>query len=511
VAEQTHRRWRGAGWVAPATLLLGSILTALSFPASGTAAAGRSALPTAEVSAGSAQTMNGFGASGAWWPNDLVRFPASVQEQVADQLFTSSGIDLSVYRYNIGAGGVGVTSPTRSVQSFLVRPGVYDWSADPGGTRFLELAHDRGVPILEGFANSAPPEWTTDHRSCGGQLTPGDERSYAAYLGEVAHHFAVDGIDLRVVSPMNEPDNSFGSCGQEGMAVPVAQRATVVRDLGRDLARRAPFAQVIADESSLATFQFLPEVPRWLTAGSTSRWLAALAHHTYEYPTDAEAAMVSTLGPRFGQALWMTEICCYDGKGPLVGFGPQYDPTMTSGLWLADSVYQDVAVIGDAQFDWWTALSSQLGCRPVDHPGCVAGVNGSGWNDGLLYYDPAYAQDGDHAITATKRYYVLGNFSRYVRPGAVRHPVTGVPSGVRALAFEGHGDWTVVVIDDGVRGSAATRLGIRLPGGAAARPVGAVRTSAVDNLANVSLPRASHGIATVTIPPQSVTTYTFGA
>jgi O-glycosyl hydrolase len=207
----------------------------------------------------------------------------------------------------------------------------------------------------------------------------------------------------------------------------------------------------------------------------------------------------------------MTEICCYDGKGPLVGFGPQYDPTMTSGLWLADSVYQDVAVIGDAQFDWWTALSSQLGCQPVDHPGCVTGVNGAGWNDGLLYYDPAYSQDGNHAITTTKRYYVLGNFSRYVRPGAVRHPVTGVPSGLRALAFEQNGGWTVVVIDDGARGSAATRFGFRLPGGAASRPVVAVRTSAVDNLTQVARPRNAQGTALVKVPPQSVTTYTFGA
>jgi O-glycosyl hydrolase len=510
VAQQTDRRRPDARLVAVVALLLGLALTAAPFPVSAGAGSRLSSVPIVEVSADAAQAMDGFGASGAWWPNDLVRFPVSVQEQVADLLFASTGIDLSVYRYNIGAGGVGVTDPTRAVQSPLERPGVYDWSADPGGTRFLQLAHDHGVPLLEGFANSAPPEWTTNHQSCGGQLAPGAERSFASYLAAVVHHFAAGGIDLRVVSPMNEPDNSFASCGQEGMAVPVGQRATMVQDLGRALARRAPFSQVIADESSLATFQFLPEVPRWLSVGGTSRWLAALAHHTYEFPTDTQAAMVSALGSRFGKALWMTEICCYDGKGPLVGFGPQYDPTMTSGLWLADTVYQDVAVIGDSQFDWWTALSSQLGCHPVGHPSCVSAVNGSGWNDGLLYYDPAYAQDGNHAITTTKRYYVLGNFSRYVRPGAVRHPVTGAPPGVRALAFERNGDWTVVIVDDGVPGSVAARLGIRLPGGAAARPTDAVRTSTVDDLAEVSLPRVAHGAAFVHIPPESVTTYTFG-
>ncbi len=366
--------------------------------------------------------MDGFGASGAWWPNDLVRFPVSVQNHVAQLLFSSAGLELSAYRYNIGGGGVGVIDPTRVAHTFLVGHGIYDWSADPGGLRFLGLARDDGVPILEGFVNSAPPKWTSDHMSCGGQLTPGDERAYAAYLAEVVRHLAMaDGIRLGYVSPMNEPDNSFGSCGQEGMAVPVSQRATVVTDLGRALARRAPFAHVIADESSLATFQFVPEVPEWLSVDGTSNWLAALAHHTYEFPTDAQASEVASLGTRFGKPMWMTEICCYDGQGPLIGFGPQYDPTMTSGLWLADTIYQDLAVIGDAQFDWWTALSSQLGCNPAGDSTCATVANDSGWNDGLLYYDPAYATDGNHSIYPTKRYYVLGNFSRYVRPGAVRH------------------------------------------------------------------------------------------
>ncbi len=469
------------------------------------------AVPTAQVGAGTAQTMDGFGASGAWWPNDLVHFPASVQNQVADHLFGRSGIELSSYRYNIGGGGVGVTNPTRSVPTFLVRPGVYDWSADPGGMTFLGLAHAHGVPVLEGFVNSAPPVWTTDHMSCGGGLTPGDERSFAVYLATVTEHLAAaDGIELSAVSPMNEPDNSFSSCGQEGMAVPVGQRAAVVGELGRALAHRAPFAHVIADESSLATFQFLPEVPQWLTGSGTSRWLGALVHHAYDFPTDAQAATVASIGSRFGKALWMTEICCYDGKGPLVGFGAQYDPTMTSGLWMADTIYQDVALIGDAQFDWWTALSDQLGCDPLHVAGCVTSVNGSGWNDGLLYYDPAYTTDGNHSIYPTKRYYVLGNFSRYVRPGAVRHPVTGVPAGLRVLAFDKGGDWSVVVVNDDGPGSPPLRLGIGLPAGRRAYPTHAVRTSATDNLTTVPLPPMDKaGAAIVQVPPESVTTYTF--
>jgi glycosyl hydrolase family 30 len=315
--------------------------------------------------------------SGAWWPNDLVAFPRGAQRRVADLLFAGGGrggIGLSRYRFNIGEGGVGVSNPTRAPATFLVRPGVYDWSCDPGGMGFLRLARDRGVPTLVGFVNSAPPAWTTNGRSCGGQLAPGSEGPYATYLADVAHHLrAVEHIGLAYISPMNEPDNSFGACGQEGMGVPIGQRAAVVRVVGAELARRTPQARVIADESSLAYFQFLPGVPQWLGTPDTARWVAALAHHAYDFPTDAQAAQVAALRARFHKPLWMTEVCCYDGKGPLVGFGPQYDPTMVSGLWLADTIWQDLAVIGDGALTGGPPSPRSWGATRSPMPAASAG------------------------------------------------------------------------------------------------------------------------------------------
>ncbi len=62
-------------------------------------------------------------------------------------------------------------------------------------------------------------------------------------------------------------------------------------------------------------------------------------------------------------------------------------------------------------------------------------MNTKGFNDGLLYYDQHGVADGVTKIFTTKRFYVLGQFSKFVRPGAVRHDVTGLPKGVHALAF----------------------------------------------------------------------------
>ena len=90
-------------------------------------------LTVVRVAATPAQTIDGFGASGAWWPSDLVRFPPSVQKRVADMLFSRQGIALSGYRYNIGGGGVGVKTPARAPKQEL---------ADTGGLMFVRAAND---------------------------------------------------------------------------------------------------------------------------------------------------------------------------------------------------------------------------------------------------------------------------------------------------------------------------------------------------------------------------------
>jgi hypothetical protein len=69
---------------------------------------------------------------------------------------------------------------------------------------------------------------------------------------------------------MNEPDSSFSQCYQEGMTVPIAQRSTLVQALHGALADRAPWAGVMADESS-HVWQFVPEAGRWLNASGTPR------------------------------------------------------------------------------------------------------------------------------------------------------------------------------------------------------------------------------------------------
>ena len=455
-------------------------------------------LVLARVSPVAGPAIDGFGASGAWWPNDLARFPLGVRQTVARMLFSPDGLRLSGYRYNIGGGGAGVTTSDRAPKEF---------SADVGGRWFLRSANDAHVPILTGFVNSAPPRFTTNGNACGGSLKPGMEARYAAYLVDVVRALHDhDHITLQYISPMNEPDNSFGGCGQEGMQVPVSQRAAVVHALGRELARRAPYTKIIADETT-ADALAANEVPAWLAVPGTARYVAAIAHHTYDFPNDALRKLLPPMAARFARPTWMTETCCYKGSGGVASsFGAGYDPTMTQGFWLADQIQADLTVAGDRAWYWWTALSPVIGCDPKLDPTCPARANTRGFNDGLLYYDEHGPADAMTTIFTTKRFFVLGQFSRYVRPGAVRHDIAGLPAGLHAMAFSTGTSWTVVAWNESTSGAT---FGLELPGRRLTAKDAAV-TDRSRELAPGALPlRTTGGAWLVHLPASTIVTYTF--
>nr|WP_208618207.1 glycoside hydrolase [Streptomyces antibioticus] len=460
-------------------------------------AAGTAAAPaTAEVSPHAAQTIDNIGASGAWWVNDLKNFDPKVRARVARLLFSEDGLNLSSYRYNIGGGGTGVTYAPRAPEDFLDPDGGYDWSKDEAGRYFLRAAAEYGVEDLIGFVNSAPAAWKTNGKSCGGHLKAENEQDFAKYVADVTDHFAGQGVRLDYISPFNEPTNSFDSCGQEGMLVDVPQRDDIVRALGAEQRARHQKATIIADEST-STVKFNTEVPQWISQPGTAQYVAKLAHHTYDNPGDADRAQVYETSRAAGKESWSTEICCF-GKGG-TGWAQEYDPTVDGGLSLSRIVYKDFATAHDSAFQWWVALSEMIGSDPTAR-------NDEGWNDGLIYYDPDYAKNGNQTLYVTKRYYALGQYSRFVRPGAALHDVTGAPDGVEVSAYDGNGDWVVVVNNHNATDTALNlHFNSRTPG----RATRAVRTSADENWAKVAKPSVAGGTVSATLAARSITTYVF--
>ncbi|MGC8480607.1 MAG: glycoside hydrolase [Acidimicrobiales bacterium] len=463
---------------------------------------------TVSVSPQRAQRWMGFGASGAWWSGPVAAFAPSRRAYLGKLLFSSSGLELSQFRYNIGGGGYGVLVPWKADPSMYTPSGQFNWNGDPAGVLFLKMAHEMGVKDLIGFVNSAPPQFTSDHLSCAGSLLGSQVQGYATYLARLVQGLWVhDHIKLSYVSPMNEPANSFPSCKQEGMAVPVALRGPLVVDLGTALERWAPWCRITADESSQVSSQMLKQLPEWVTPGVLP-YLSVVAHHDYDFPTSAVFSRMKAYVSSLHRPSWTSEICCYQGAR----FGYQYDPTMSSGLWLADLIYHTVTFGGDSAFQWWIAASPDVGCDVTTTPSCANQVNVLGRNDGLVYFDLNGGRNGDQRFFLTKRYWVFAGFSRYIRPGAIIHLARTDDASIHAITAYANHVWTVVVINEHTARSGPTTLQIQFPPHTMLRSVASsIVTSPTSNAAPSPKPQVNGSVVVGSIAPSSVTTYQFSS
>lgn len=115
------------------------------------------------------QTIESFGASGAWWSQDVGGWTEGKEdgveprEQIAELLYDrEKGIGLTNYRYNIGAGTAdnpsnysGIGDIWRRAESFLDENGNYDWTKDENAIWFMNKAVDKGARSLC-FSATAP-------------------------------------------------------------------------------------------------------------------------------------------------------------------------------------------------------------------------------------------------------------------------------------------------------------------------------------------------------------------
>jgi hypothetical protein len=116
--------------------------------------------------------------------------------------------------------------------------------------------------------------------------------------------------------------------------------------------------------------------------------------------------------------------------GPNGEGGPGRDLTMTTALNVARVIHLDLTLAGVSAWHWWLAVS------PSDY------------KDGLIY--TTWQKPGDpETIYPARLLWALGNYSRFVRPGARRialdgdgHDVTGL----MASAFKNAKDNTVAAV-----------------------------------------------------------------
>lgn len=356
------------------------------------------------------QTMESFGTSGAWWSQYVGGFDddpyeetgISTREQIATLLFDKEqGIGLTCYRFNVGAGSADSRNGDysdfhRRAQSFETEAAVYDWDKDANAVWFLNRAVELGVEEVVLFCNS-PLERLTDngmaHLTSGtkSNISPENYGAFATYVMDVAEHFVEQGIPVKFISPINEPQwEWFG--GQEGCHYEPEQTTGIYLAFLDELESREALAGVELSG---------PESGEWGTQATLdyteailgNERLAAhfdtLDNHSYWSDENAKKSYRNYMKVYHPEIKLRTSEWCEMVNGS--------DVTMDSAYHLAQQIAEDLRILNVVSWQNWVAVA----------PG--------GYRDGLIYID-----EPSHKFRALKRLWSFGNYSRYVRPGYVR-------------------------------------------------------------------------------------------
>ncbi len=157
------------------------------------------------------------------------------------------------------------------------------------------------------------------------------------------------------------------------------------------------------------------------------------------------------------------------------------DYGMDSALLLANIVHDDLTIGGVTSWQYWIAVSKY------------------NFRDGLIY-----TREYGEQIEETKRLWALGNYSRFVRPGALRVEVATDNDLVRASAYldPASGALTLVVINN----SASPQPVVFTPVDPDRGTLSVYETSETHNLALVY---SGAALDAHTLAPTSVTTFVF--
>jgi glucuronoarabinoxylan endo-1,4-beta-xylanase len=496
--------------LATAPLAAGALLAG----AAGTGAA-HPPRPTAVVDwSDERQTVDGFGGSFAFHKAGAIqRLGEPLTSQMLDMVFDDeAGIGLDIVRVMVGDGGVGVwgdqlyDGPTQTIEP---QPGVFVWdqpdwprqkaSFDAHQVWLMREARKRGVTTFLASVWS-PPAWMKQNNSVissgpdgpPNKIRPDMYQAFADYLAEYVLGYEREfGIRITHISPTNEPEVSTGYSSSQWTP---EELRTLVRDhLGPTFQRRGVPAKIVLGEG--VTFDERFALPA-ITDPAANRHVDVVAAHGYAGLVDGAtraAPEAFATSRALGKTIWQTE---YMNQG-----APRdrlfVNNTISDGLryaTLIGNLFDETRL--NAYFWWW----------PVAN-------NGADGSDLIRLVNTGTPQSGNPTENGQyrifKRYYTIGQYSRFIDPGDVLIGATKTPApGVTLTAYKGRRGFTIVVVNNN---AADTTVDVRLAGGFPR--VGEVvpyRTSASENMRKLPDIRTRDRSFTATLRGQSVTTFVPG-
>jgi O-glycosyl hydrolase len=429
------------------------------------------------------QTMAGFGFAEAFGEAaDVMNAPSSEQQQALNLLMsTSSGAGLDIIRNEISADS-GTTIEPNSPGSPSAAPTYVSLASidqDQGQLWFDQQAKaNYGVTNIFADAWSAPAFMkTNDSQDNGGQVcgvsgtscSSGDWRqAYANYLVQYAEDYAAAGVPLSYVGPTNEPDFS---ASYDSMTMSASQVASLLDVVGPTVKNSGLSTQV---ECCAAT--------GWPNSASYASAIeadpTALAD-TAVFSSHGYSGAPTTPLAGWTKPVWETEWFGNDSSS----WDPAWDDgTADSGLTWAQNIYQGLTGANLSAFLFWEGADPNNG------------------NGGLVYLQSS------GTAAASGRLWAFANYSRYIRPGAVRIGATSSNSGVDISAYK-NTNGTVAVVALNTLSSADTINYTTSGIGGTSGTVTPWLTNASNNVAAQPATSLSSGAFSATIPARSLVTY----
>jgi O-glycosyl hydrolase len=430
------------------------------------------------------QTIAGFGSSEAFGQASIIEdAPAAAQQQVLNLLYgTKTGAGLTILRNEVGADPGNTIEPTAPASP----------SAPPSYVSLQSIGNDMGQLWLSqtikaeyGVRDIFADAWTApaymktnDSTSNGGTLcgvpgaacTSGDWRqAYANFLVQYARDYAQAGVPLSYIGFENEANLAPG---YDGMVMSPAQTANFADVLGPTLARSGlpTKLECCATEGWDYAQQYAAAIEADPVA---SHYVSLFTSHGY---TEAPASPLSG----WYKPVWETEWSTFQSWDPAWD-----DGTTASGLSWAENIYAGLTQANLSAFLYWWGTSTPT-------------FNGD--NESLV-------QVNGSTVTASARLWAFANYSRFVRPGAVRIGATTTDGNLELTAFRNlNGTTAIVVLNTGTSPDtvsfALRNLGIR--DGALATPY--LTDASSDTAAGTPVP-VTHGTLNTTLAARSLVTF----
>ena len=351
------------------------------------------------------QEMEGWGTSLCWWASEVGKWTSESEiNRMIDFITSPDGMNMNVFRYNIGGGdnpnhistpgnpghmaGAGGKGARAEMEGFWPsESGDFDWTKDRGQIKILKkLNAKRSDVIFEAFSNS-PPYWMTRSNCTSGvdagtssnvitggaavlnafnvpsNLKPEYYDKFCYYLVEVCKHIKNEhGIEFRTLEPFNEPSLTtysgipnvtawhtnphFGGASQEGCHfIPAAQKE-IIPKLYAELQNSGLNTLISASDETNISLSVTAVREYEKTAGFMDM-IGQINTHSYE-GSDTDRRNLLALANTHGKRIWQSE------SGPLNIPGEG----LPSHLGVAQILFNDIKIMKPSAWIDWQFMDS---------------------------------------------------------------------------------------------------------------------------------------------------------